>query len=120
MSTQGIPQLIANPLSATIATLVLLPPLYWRRRQPFPTFLVTVTTDVIQGWLGVAVGAGVILLVMVFAAARRPGPALLNHPADRSVRTGRWAFRMLPVQAARTRWPSRGAATAWCRPARSG
>jgi signal transduction histidine kinase len=67
----SLPNLIERPLSAAIATLVLLPPLYWRRRQPFPAFLVTAATEIVQGWLGVAVGAGVILLVMLFAVASR-------------------------------------------------
>ena len=65
----SVPDVIEEPLSATIATLVLVPPLYWRRRQPFAAFLVTAATEIIQGWLGVSVGAGVILLVMLFAVA---------------------------------------------------
>ncbi|MEV1142335.1 histidine kinase [Micromonospora sp. NPDC049799] len=67
----SIPNLIEEPLSATIATLVLLPPLYWRRRYPFPAFLVTVIIELILGLLDVGVGAGVILLVMLFAVASR-------------------------------------------------
>ncbi|MEO3927741.1 histidine kinase [Micromonosporaceae bacterium B7E4] len=67
----SIPNLIENPLSATIATLALLPPLYWRRRYPFPAFLVTATIELIEGLLGVGVGAGVILLVMLFGVASR-------------------------------------------------
>ncbi|MFC7531689.1 sensor histidine kinase [Actinoplanes sp. GCM10030250] len=67
----GLPDLIESPLPATIATLVLLPPLYWRRRQPFPAFLVTAATVLVQGWLSVEVGAGVILLVMLFAVVSR-------------------------------------------------
>jgi signal transduction histidine kinase len=67
----SIPNVIERPLSATIATLVLLPPLYWRRRWPFPAFLVTAATEITLGWLGVAVGAGVVLLVMLFAVASR-------------------------------------------------
>ncbi|MGC5311493.1 sensor histidine kinase [Micromonospora zamorensis] len=67
----SIPNLIEDPLSATIATLVLLPPLYWRRRYPFPAFLVTATIDLILGLLDVGVGAGVILLVMLFGVASR-------------------------------------------------
>ncbi|RKN47585.1 sensor histidine kinase [Micromonospora endolithica] len=67
----SIPNIIEDPLSATIATLVLLPPLYWRRRYPFPAFLVTAATEVIQGLLGVGVGAGVILLVMLYGVASR-------------------------------------------------
>ena len=67
----SIPNLIEKPLSATIATLALLPPLYWRRRYPFPAFLVTATIELIEGLLGVGVGAGVILLVMLFGVASR-------------------------------------------------
>jgi signal transduction histidine kinase len=73
----SIPDLIETPLPATIATLALLPPLYWRRRQPFPAYLVTAATVLTQGWLGVEVGAGVILLVMLFGVASRGSwPAL--------------------------------------------
>ncbi|MCM4080959.1 sensor histidine kinase [Paractinoplanes hotanensis] len=67
----SIPNLIEKPLSATIATLLLLPPLYWRRRHPFPAFLVTAATELIQASLDVGVGAGVILLVMLFGVASR-------------------------------------------------
>ncbi|MFF5233372.1 sensor histidine kinase [Dactylosporangium sp. NPDC000521] len=67
----SIPDVIEKPLPATIATLVQLPPLYWRRRFPFPAFLVTAAIDVILGWLDVSVGAGVILLVMYFGVASR-------------------------------------------------
>ncbi|MFB9850189.1 sensor histidine kinase [Micromonospora andamanensis] len=67
----SIPNIIENPLSATIATLALLPPLYWRRRYPFPAFLVTAAIDLTEGLLGVGVGAGVILLVMLFGVASR-------------------------------------------------
>ncbi|MBQ1047548.1 sensor histidine kinase [Micromonospora sp. C51] len=67
----SIPNIIENPLSATIATLVLLPPLYWRRRYPFPAFLVTAAIELTEGLLDVAVGAGVILLVMLFGVASR-------------------------------------------------
>ncbi|MET7950122.1 histidine kinase [Micromonospora sp. NPDC005324] len=67
----SIPNLIESPLSAAIATLVVLPPLYWRRRYPFPAFLVTATIELIQGLLDVRVGAGVILLVMLFGVASR-------------------------------------------------
>src|SRR5918997_25927 len=67
----SIPNLIQDPVSATIATLVLLPPLYWRRRYPFPAFLVTATIELIEGLLDVRVGAGVILLVMLFGVANR-------------------------------------------------
>ncbi|WFE47827.1 sensor histidine kinase [Verrucosispora sp. WMMD1129] len=67
----SIPNIIENPLSATIATLVLLPPLYWRRRYPFPAFLVTAAIDLTEGLLDVGVGAGVILLVMLFGVASR-------------------------------------------------
>ncbi|MBG6105824.1 sensor histidine kinase [Micromonospora vinacea] len=67
----SIPNIIENPLSATIATLALLPPLYWRRRYPFPAFLVTALIELIQGLLDVGVGAGVILLVMLFGVASR-------------------------------------------------
>ncbi|MDW5329571.1 histidine kinase dimerization/phosphoacceptor domain-containing protein [Plantactinospora sp. KLBMP9567] len=67
----SIPNLIENPLSATLATLVLLPPLYWRRRYPFPAFLVTATIELTEGLLDVGVGAGVILLVMLFGVASR-------------------------------------------------
>jgi signal transduction histidine kinase len=67
----SIPNIIEKPLSATIATLLVLPPLYWRRRYPFPAFLVTVAIDLILGWLDAGVGAGVILLVMLFGVASR-------------------------------------------------
>jgi signal transduction histidine kinase len=67
----SIPNIIEKPLSATIATLVLLPPLYWRRRYPFPAFLATAATDLLLSGLGIAVGAGVILLVMLFGVASR-------------------------------------------------
>ena len=67
----SISSLVEAPLRATIATLTLLPPLYWRRRQPFPAFLVTAATVLAQGWLGVEVGAGVVLLVMLFGVASR-------------------------------------------------
>ncbi|GAB3849830.1 sensor histidine kinase [Micromonospora andamanensis] len=67
----SIPNIIESPLSATIATLALLPPLYWRRRYPFPAFLVTAAIDLTEGLLGVGVGAGVILLVMLFGVASR-------------------------------------------------
>ncbi|MGW3892290.1 sensor histidine kinase [Micromonospora chokoriensis] len=67
----SIPNIIEKPLSATIATLVLLPPLYWRRRYPFPAFLATAATDLLLGGLGISVGAGVILLVMLFGVASR-------------------------------------------------
>ncbi|WP_250033867.1 sensor histidine kinase [Paractinoplanes maris] len=67
----SIPDLIEKPLPATIATLVLLPPLYWRRRYPFPAFLVTAATELILAVLDAAVGAGVILLVMLFGVASR-------------------------------------------------
>lgn len=67
----SIPNLIEDPLSATIATLVLLPPLYWRRRYPFPAFLVAATIELIEGLLDVGVGAGVILLVLLFGVASR-------------------------------------------------
>ncbi|WP_433688268.1 sensor histidine kinase [Micromonospora carbonacea] len=67
----SISSLVEAPLRATIATLTLLPPLYWRRRQPFRAFLVTAATVLAQGWLGVEVGAGVVLLVMLFGVASR-------------------------------------------------
>ncbi|MEW1587706.1 histidine kinase [Micromonospora vinacea] len=67
----SIPNLIEDPLSATIATLVLLPPLYWRRRYPFRAFLATAAIELIEGLLDVGVGAGVILLVMLFGVASR-------------------------------------------------
>ncbi|WP_250004843.1 sensor histidine kinase [Actinoplanes sp. M2I2] len=67
----SIPSLIEKPVPATIATLVLLPPLYWRRRYPFRMFLVTAATDLVQGILNAGVGAGVILLVMLFGVASR-------------------------------------------------
>ncbi|MEV1155911.1 histidine kinase [Micromonospora chokoriensis] len=67
----SIPNIIEKPLSATIATLVLLPPLYWRRRYPFPAFLATAATDLLLVGLGTGVGAGVILLVMLFGVASR-------------------------------------------------
>jgi signal transduction histidine kinase len=67
----SIPSMIEKPLPATIATLLLLPPLYWRRRQPFLAFLVTVATELAEGLLGVGVGAGVVLLVMLFGVASR-------------------------------------------------
>jgi signal transduction histidine kinase len=67
----SLPNLIRTPLSATIATLLLLPPLYWRRRHPFPAFLVTAATVLIQGQLQVEVGGGVVLLVMLYGVASR-------------------------------------------------
>jgi signal transduction histidine kinase len=67
----SIPDVIEKPLSATIATLVLLPPLYWRRRQPFPAFLVSAAIELTEGLLHAGVGAGVILLVMLFGVASR-------------------------------------------------
>ncbi|MEV4761883.1 histidine kinase [Micromonospora chokoriensis] len=67
----SIPNIIEKPLSATIATLVLLPPLYWRRRYPFPAFLATAATDLLLVGLGTGVGAGVVLLVMLFGVASR-------------------------------------------------
>ncbi|MEW2429754.1 sensor histidine kinase [Micromonospora sp. NPDC047644] len=67
----SIPNIIEKPLSAIIATLVLLPPLYWRRRYPFPAFLATVATDLLLSRMGISVGAGVILLVMLFGVASR-------------------------------------------------
>ncbi|MEU8234506.1 histidine kinase [Actinoplanes sp. NPDC048967] len=67
----SIPNLIEEPLPATIATLLLLPPLYWRRRYPFPAFVVTAATELIEGLLDIGVGAGVILLVMLFGVASR-------------------------------------------------
>jgi signal transduction histidine kinase len=67
----SIPNIIEKPLPATIATLALLPPLYWRRQWPFAAFLVTVATDVIEGLLDAGVGAGVVLLVMLFTVASR-------------------------------------------------
>lgn len=67
----SIPDIIERPLSATVATLVLLPPLYWRRRYPFAAFLVIAAIEVTQGLLDVGVGAGVILLVMLFGVASR-------------------------------------------------
>ncbi|MFY1693026.1 sensor histidine kinase [Plantactinospora sp. WMMB782] len=67
----SIPNIIEDPLSATVATLALLPPLYWRRRYPFPAFLVTATIELVEGLLDVGVGAGVILLVMLFGVASR-------------------------------------------------
>ncbi|MCA2217127.1 sensor histidine kinase [Jidongwangia harbinensis] len=67
----SIPNVIERSLPAIVATLVLLPPLYWRRRYPFPAFLVTAATDVLVGLLDVSVGAGVIVLVMLFGVASR-------------------------------------------------
>jgi signal transduction histidine kinase len=67
----SIPNVIEKPVSATIATLVLLPPLYWRRRYPFLAFLAVVVIDLIEVLLDVGVGAGVILLVMLFGVASR-------------------------------------------------
>ncbi|MFB9180114.1 sensor histidine kinase [Dactylosporangium sucinum] len=67
----SIPDLIEKPLSATIATLVLLPALYWRRRYPLPAFLVTATIETVEALLDVGVGAGAILLVMLFGVASR-------------------------------------------------
>jgi signal transduction histidine kinase len=67
----SIPDLIEKPVSATVATLVLLPPLYWRRRRPFPAFLVTTATVLILALLDAAVGAGVIVLVMLYGVASR-------------------------------------------------
>jgi len=99
----SIPNLIEKPLSATIATLVLLPPLYWRRRQPFPAFLVTVVTQVVQGWLGVGVGAGVILLVMLFAVAARASWRALSWAAGiTAVLTLAEIYLFAPVEENRT------------------
>jgi signal transduction histidine kinase len=81
----SIPNLIRTPVSATIATLLLLPPLYWRRRYPFPAFLVTAATVLIQGWLDVEVGAGVILLVMLYGVASRSSWQALAWAAGISV-----------------------------------
>jgi signal transduction histidine kinase len=67
----SIPAILEDPLPATIATLVLLPPLYWRRRYPFPAFLVTAATEMAQQWLDASVGAGVVILVMLFGVALR-------------------------------------------------
>jgi signal transduction histidine kinase len=67
----SIPDLIERPVSATIATAVLLPPLYWRRQYPFPAFLAVAAVELIQGWLDAGVGAGVILLVVLFGVASR-------------------------------------------------
>ncbi|WP_431932146.1 sensor histidine kinase [Micromonospora sp. RP3T] len=67
----SIPNIIDDPVTATIATLVLLLPLYWRRRYPFAAFLAVGAIEVIQGLLDVGVGAGVILLVMLFGVASR-------------------------------------------------
>ena len=67
----SIPDLIERPLPAAVATLALLPPLYWRRRQPFPAFLVSEATVLAQGWLDVEVGGGIILFVMLFGVAAR-------------------------------------------------
>src|SRR6187431_2453856 len=65
----SIPDIIERPFSATVATLMLLPPLYWRRRYPFPAFLVTAATDLVMAWLDAGVGGGVILIVMLFGVA---------------------------------------------------
>jgi signal transduction histidine kinase len=67
----SIPTIVDSPLSATIATAALLPPLYWRRRQPFRAFLVTAAIELIEVALHAGVGAGVILLVMLFSVASR-------------------------------------------------
>lgn len=67
----SIPSVVEKPLSATIATLLLLPPLYWRRRQPFLAFLIVAATELAEGLLNAGVGAGVILLVMLFSVASR-------------------------------------------------
>ncbi|MCO8271651.1 histidine kinase [Actinoplanes sp. TRM 88003] len=67
----SIPNIIESPLPATIATLVILTPLYWRRRYPFPAFLVAAAVELVQSLLDVAVGAGVILLVLLFGVASR-------------------------------------------------
>ncbi|GAA2625108.1 sensor histidine kinase [Paractinoplanes durhamensis] len=67
----SLPGIVKTPLSATIATLALLPPLYWRRRHPFAAFLATAAIELTEASLDVAVGAGVILLVMLFSVASR-------------------------------------------------
>ncbi|MEU4236368.1 histidine kinase [Actinoplanes sp. NPDC026619] len=67
----SIPGIVQAPLSATIATAALLPPLYWRRRHPFPAFVATAAIELTEVLLHVSVGAGVILLVMLFSVASR-------------------------------------------------
>src|SRR3954470_20333440 len=67
----SIPDVIQKPVSATIATLALLPPLYWRRRYPFAAFLASAAIELIEGVLHAGVGGGVILLVMLFGVASR-------------------------------------------------
>ncbi|GIM91365.1 sensor histidine kinase [Paractinoplanes toevensis] len=67
----SIPSIVEAPVSGTIATVALLPPLYWRRRHPFPAFLVTAAIELTEVLLHVSVGAGVILLVMLFTVASR-------------------------------------------------
>jgi signal transduction histidine kinase len=67
----SIPSVIEKPLSGTIATLLLLPALYWRRRHPFPAFLATAAIELTEVLLDASVGAGVVLLVMLFSVASR-------------------------------------------------
>jgi signal transduction histidine kinase len=67
----SIPGVVEKPVSATIATLALLPALYFRRRHPFPAFLATAAIEATESALDVSVGAGVILLVMLFGVASR-------------------------------------------------
>jgi signal transduction histidine kinase len=67
----SIPDLIERPVPAAIATAVLLPPLYWRRRYPFLAFLAVAVIELIQVSLDAGVGAGMILLVMLFGVASR-------------------------------------------------
>ncbi|GAA0586170.1 sensor histidine kinase [Paractinoplanes ferrugineus] len=67
----SIPNIIEKPLSATLATLALLPPLYWRRRHPFPAFLAAAAIELVEAALDAGVTAGVILLVMLFSVASR-------------------------------------------------
>jgi signal transduction histidine kinase len=67
----SIPNLIEDPVPATIATLTFLPPLYWRRRHAFPAFLAVAVIETIQALLDVSVNAGVVILVMLFGVASR-------------------------------------------------
>ncbi|GIF21429.1 signal transduction histidine kinase [Actinoplanes tereljensis] len=67
----SLPSLVDRPVSAGIATAVLLPALYRRRRYPFAAFLVTGAILVIEGSLDAGVGGGVVILVMIFGVASR-------------------------------------------------
>ncbi|MBU2667285.1 two-component sensor histidine kinase [Actinoplanes bogorensis] len=67
----SIPNIVDDPVRATIATLLYLPALYWRRRYAFPAFLVTAGIETILAVAGVSVSAGLVLLIMLFGVASR-------------------------------------------------